>query len=131
MSLDDSGASLVLAGGEFVETAAAAARAVGAALVDVDELPKSAPCTWNGPAGAEAAGRLALVAYTSGTTGFPKGSTVTNGGLMTRFAQWSWTFGLSPSQALSTPGPVFHMSYGGLSLAHLASGGRNRLMLEF
>ncbi|MCP5024756.1 MAG: acyl--CoA ligase [Actinomycetia bacterium] len=129
--LKDSGASVLLAGDPMGEVATAAAAATGTTLVDVAGIPASAPTTWTGPVGPEGATRLALVAYTSGTTGFPKGSTVTNDGLMTRFSQWSWTFGLSPNQVLSTPGPVFHMSYGGLSLAHLVSGGRNRLMVDF
>ena len=129
--LTDSGATVLLTGEPMLETARAAAATTGADLLDVADIPKAATMTWSGPAGSEAADATAFVAYTSGTTGFPKGSTVTNAGLMTRFAQWAWTFGLSPSQVLSTPGPVFHMSYGGLSLAHLVSGGRNRLMVDF
>jgi acyl-CoA synthetase (AMP-forming)/AMP-acid ligase II len=129
--LADSGASVLLTGEPFGDVARTAATATGATLVDVAEVAGEVPTTWTGPAGQQGVDRLALVAYTSGTTGFPKGSTVTNGGLLTRFAQWAWTFGLNPDQVLSTPGPVFHMSYGGLSLAHLVSGGRNRLMIDF
>ncbi|MGF1598975.1 MAG: class I adenylate-forming enzyme family protein [Acidimicrobiales bacterium] len=135
--LTDSGASTVLAAGPNLPMAAEAAATAGVELVDLGTVAEASPgagppaAPWPGPAGPETARRLALVAYTSGTTGFPKGSTVTNEGLMTRLAQWSWTFGLGPGQVLSTPGPVFHMSYGGLSLAHLASGGRNRLMIDF
>jgi acyl-CoA synthetase (AMP-forming)/AMP-acid ligase II len=129
--LTDSGATILVAGDPMLDTAGAAATATGVAVLDVADIPDAAPMAWTGPSGSEAAHRMAFVAYTSGTTGFPKGSMVTNAGLMTRFAQWAWTFGLSPSQVLSTPGPVFHMSYGGLSLAHLAAGGRNRLMIDF
>ncbi len=132
--LSDSEAEVIVTGGSMAATASQAAGAAGATVVDVatvTPLGDGAGSRWEGPSGPEAADRLALVAYTSGTTGFPKGSTVTNGGLLTRFAQWAWTFGLSPGQVLSTPGPVFHMSYGGLSLAHLAAGGRNRLLVDF
>ncbi len=129
--LSDSGASVVLAGDPFTSIAAEAAATTGARVIDVADVPAAGQRSWMGPSGPEAADRVALVAYTSGTTGFPKGSTVTNAGLLTRFAQWSWTFGLSPSQTLSTPGPLFHMSYGGLALAHLAAGGRNRVMVGF
>ena len=129
--LRDSGAQVVLASDEFPEVVSAVSGAGDVRVVDTADVDRHAPTTWSGPAGNEADDRTALVAYTSGTTGFPKGSVVSNAGLLTRFAQWSWTFGLHPAQVLSTPGPVFHMSYGGLSLAHLAAGGRNRLMTDF
>ncbi len=129
--LGDSGASVVVAAVPHLEVAAAASAATGARVLDLAAVGPVDEIRWSGPSGPDAADRLALVAYTSGTTGFPKGSVVSNRGLLTRFAQWSWTFGLSPRQVLSTPGPVFHMSYGGLSLAHLVAGGRNRLLTEF
>jgi acyl-CoA synthetase (AMP-forming)/AMP-acid ligase II len=129
--LTDSGASVLLAQAPHLDVARSAGAAVGIEVRDTAAVEGYEDIRWSGPSGPEAADRLALVAYTSGTTGFPKGSVVPNQGLLTRFAQWSWTFGLSPWQVLSTPGPVFHMSYGGLSLAHLASGGRNRLMIDF
>lgn len=129
--LGDSGASVMLAAAPFLEVGSAAAERVGIEVIDTATIPELGESTWSSPAGAEASDRLALVAYTSGTTGFPKGSVVSNQGLVTRCSQWTWTFGLSPRQVLSTPGPVFHMSYGGLSLAHLAAGGRNRLMVDF
>lgn len=129
--LNDSGASVVLALAPYLELAEMAGSAVGVEVVDMELIEEAETIRWSGPSGPEAAKRIALVAYTSGTTGFPKGSVVSNEGLLTRLAQWSWTFGLSPAQVLSTPGPVFHMSYGGLSMAHLVSGGLNRLMVDF
>jgi acyl-CoA synthetase (AMP-forming)/AMP-acid ligase II len=131
--LADSGASVLLAGEPFLGAAIAAAATTGTRVVDVGSIPRRSGRA-GGPSGPvtgpdEAA--MGLVAYTSGTTGFPKGSTVTHRALLTRFAQWGWTFGLSPDQVLSTPGPLFHLSYGGLSLAHLATGGRNRIMTGF
>ncbi len=134
--LADSGASIILARDPHVGLAGDAVAAAGTptAVVDLATLldpSDSSGSAWTGPSGPEAADRPALIAYTSGTTGFPKGSVVSNRGLLTRLSQWSWTFGLGPRQVLSTPGPVFHLSYGGLSLAHLAAGGRNRLMVDF
>ncbi len=134
--LRDADTSILLALDPHLQAARAAGGVVGvdvvdlAGIADTDTDPDT-ETRWSGPSAPETDRRTALVAYTSGTTGFPKGSVVSNEGLMTRFAQWSWTFGLSPAQVLSTPGPVFHMSYGGLSLAHLVSGGRNRLMVDF
>jgi acyl-CoA synthetase (AMP-forming)/AMP-acid ligase II len=129
--LSDSGSQVILTGEPFVETAMEAARAVGARVVDVATVPPAVRAGGADPATPVDADGIALVAYTSGTTGFPKGSTVTHRALLTRFAQWGWTFGLSPDQVLSTPGPLFHLSYGGLTLAHLAAGGRNRIMTAF
>jgi acyl-CoA synthetase (AMP-forming)/AMP-acid ligase II len=129
--IGDSGASMILAAEPFLNIALSATESSACEVLDVGLLPMTAATTWIGPSDELAADRVALVAYTSGTTGFPKGSTVTNEGLLTRLAQWSWTFGLHPGQVLSTPGPLFHMSYGGLSLAHLAAGGHNRIMTEF
>ncbi len=131
--LRDADTSILLALDPHLPVAKAAGGSVGVDVVDLATVADADPAgmRWSGPSAPEAADRTALVAYTSGTTGFPKGSIVSNEGLLTRFAQWSWTFGLSPAQVLSTPGPVFHMSYGGLSLAHLVSGGRNRLMVDF
>lgn len=132
--LADSGASVIVAGEPFLDAAGAAAAATGARVLDVASIEASTGSSTGGsarPVTPPDEDAIALVAYTSGTTGFPKGSTVTHRGLLTRFAQWGWTFGLSPDQVLSTPGPLFHLSYGGLSLAHLATGGRNRIMAAF
>ncbi len=129
--LQDSGASLLMALDPHLDVAATAGRSVAISVLDMAGVEGTEEIAWSGPSDPDAGERLAVVAYTSGTTGFPKGSMVSNRGLFTRFSQWSWTFGLSPRQVLSTPGPVFHMSYGGLSLAHLAAGGRNRLFVDF
>ena len=129
--LTDSGASVLLTGHEHLAAARAVAERVGVRVVDVEEVTGDPSVPWSGPAGDDAGGQVTLVAYTSGTTGFPKGAAVTHDALLTRFAQWGWTFGLSPDQVLSVPGPLFHMSYGGLTLAHLAAGGRTRIMAAF
>ena len=129
--LSDSGASVIVSGHELLPVAQAAGLRCGCRVVDVAQLGFPGPDRWRGPTGDDRSAALALVAYTSGTTGFPKGATVSHEALLTRFAQWGWTFGLSPDRVLSIPGPLFHMSYGGLTLAHLVSGGRTRIMSAF
>ena len=49
-------------------------------------------------------------------------------GFLSRLMHWSRTFGLSAREVVSTPGPMFHLSYGGLTLAQLVAGGRVRVM---
>ena len=129
--LTDSASAVIITGHEFLVTASAAAERVGARVIDVTTVPEAATDPWVGPTGDRAGAEVAMVSYTSGTTGFPKGAAFTNDALLTRFAQWGWTFGLSPDQVLSIPGPLFHGSYGGLALAHLVSGGRSRIMSAF
>ncbi len=130
--VQDSGASVLLTAAPFLDTTGGLTADVDVvdlatiAPVEAEDAPSLSVAT-----GADARDRLAVIAYTSGTTGFPKGVMVTNGDLLDRAAQWGWTFGLSPAHVLSTPGPIFHMSYGGLSLAHLVAGGYNRIMTTF
>ena len=45
--------------------------------------------------------------------------------------RWGWEFGLTGNQVLLVPGPLFHLSYAGLSLAALCIGARIRIMPEF
>ncbi|MGI9613644.1 MAG: class I adenylate-forming enzyme family protein [Acidimicrobiales bacterium] len=130
--LSDSGASVLLTSDPFLDTAGE----LGADVIIVDAAAIEPVGERDAPPLSEALGeharnRLAVIAYTSGTTGFPKGVIVRNSDLLDRSAQWAWTFGLSPTQVLSTPGPIYHMSYGGLSLAHLVAGGYNRVLTEF
>ncbi|MDA9359822.1 acyl--CoA ligase [bacterium] len=130
--VQDSGASLLLTAEAFFERTTsleADVKIIDAATIEPVASDHAPPLAM--AMGDAARNRLAVVAYTSGTTGFPKGVKVTNGDLLERAAQWGWTFGLTPSHVLSTPGPIFHMSYGGLSLAHLIAGGYNRVLTEF
>ena len=76
--IGDSGASMILAAEPFLNIALAATESSACGVLDVGLLPMTAATTWIGPSDELAADRVALVAYTSGTTGFPKGSTVTN-----------------------------------------------------
>jgi acyl-CoA synthetase (AMP-forming)/AMP-acid ligase II len=133
--LRDSGATLLLSGDGLLGLAREVADPLGVPVVDVASLPTpgsgAAETVWAGPGGPEAGQRMAIVGYTSGTTGFPKGSFWSNAGLMTRLLQWGWTFGMTPEQVLSVPGPLFHLSYGGLTLGALAVGAKARIMASF
>ncbi len=130
--LTDSGATVLLAGGELLAVAQQVAAEVGnVRVVDVAAVRTPAEAPWAGPSGVEVGEAMAVIGYTSGTTGFPKGTWWTNGGWMTRLFQWGWTFGFSPSQVLSVPGPIFHLSYGGLTLGALSLGAKTRIMAAF
>lgn len=129
--LKDSGASVLLASEPYLEVAGAAATAVGARLIDAGAVATPAAPTRAVRADATRGEDLALVAYTSGTTGFPKGAGVTNDALLLQFHRWGWQFGLTADQVVLTAGPVFHLSYGGLSLAALLVGARVRVMAAF
>jgi acyl-CoA synthetase (AMP-forming)/AMP-acid ligase II len=72
-----------------------------------------------------------VVGYTSGTTGFPKGALWSNDHFLAHIMRWGWEFGLSGEQVMLVPGPLFHLSYAGLSLAALGIGARVRIMPEF
>lgn len=153
--LRDSGAKVLLAAEPFIDIARRVSADLGIRLIDAADVPTAAPIRWRGPIGPRAevdarSGRLvpcaesgdatpvtavddrvAMIAYTSGTTGFPKGSINTNAGILSRLVHWSWSFGLSHREVVSTPGPMFHLSYGGLTLAQLVAGGRTRVMTAF
>lgn len=75
--------------------------------------------------------RLAVVFYTSGTTGFPKGAAITNDCWMERALWWSLEFGLRSDDVMLVPGPIFHMGFGTLSLCALMLGARLRILPRF
>jgi len=129
--LEDSGATLILTDDEMAEVAGRAAEAVGIRLClagDI-ETPTSVvrPVLGEGGRG----GATSVVGYTSGTTGFPKGALWSNDHFLTAIMRWGWEFGLTGDQVLLVPGPLFHLSYAGLSLAALCIGARIRIMPEF
>lgn len=66
----------------------------------------------------------AMILYTSGTTGFPKGAVLTHGGLVSNATLFARRFGLGRGSVWVNPMPMFHL--GGCSfgaLGALSSGG--------
>jgi acyl-CoA synthetase (AMP-forming)/AMP-acid ligase II len=127
----DCGARLILADRAHADVAARVADEHGARVVLVDELAGNEAGTR--PALGEAGRGAApcVVGYTSGTTGFPKGAIYSNDHYLTALMRWGWEFGLGGEQVVLVPGPLFHLSYAGLSMAALCIGGRVRIMPTF
>jgi len=129
--VEDADAKLILAGGEFADVATEIASGLGIQAVRVEDIetPNSVdrPILGEGGRGAEPC----VVGYTSGTTGFPKGALYSNDHYLTALMRWGWEFGLTADQVMLVPGPLFHLSYAGLSMAALCIGARVRIMPEF
>ncbi|MEQ9641615.1 MAG: AMP-binding protein [Alphaproteobacteria bacterium] len=125
--LEDSGAAILLTADPFLATGVPdGVRVIDAATVST---PASVPRAIVGENGSGAA--TGVVGYTSGTTGFPKGALWSNDHWLTHLMRWGWEFGLTAEQVLLVPGPLFHLSYAGLSLAALAIGARVDIMPAF
>lgn len=72
-----------------------------------------------------------IIGYTSGTTGFPKGAVYDGEGMYVQYLRWAVHFGLAEDSILLTAGPMFHNSYGGLSVLALMLGATNRILASF
>jgi acyl-CoA synthetase (AMP-forming)/AMP-acid ligase II len=129
--VEDSDAKTILTGGAFADMAGRVAASHGAQVVRVEDIetPDSVPRPLLGEAGRGA--EPCVVGYTSGTTGFPKGALYSNDHYLTALMRWGWEFGLTTDQVMLVPGPLFHLSYAGLSMAALCMGARIRIMPEF
>ena len=73
----------------------------------------------------------AAIFYTSGTTGFPKGAVMSHAVILSRFSSWGWRYGITEEEVTLVPGPVFHQSFGAISLITLCVGGKLILRREF
>jgi acyl-CoA synthetase (AMP-forming)/AMP-acid ligase II len=127
--LDDSSAGAVLYDPQFEPLVAALSpsrhpRLVATAATDAQAEP------WESFTPGDPADPF-IIGYTSGTTGFPKGALYDGEGMYVQYLRWALHFGLTPSTVLLTPGPMFHNSYGGLSILALMIGATNRILTTF
>jgi acyl-CoA synthetase (AMP-forming)/AMP-acid ligase II len=127
--LEDSGAEVLLTGAPFLDRAAALARDCGLRTIDCDAVP-----TVSGVPAERVAvdgSTPMVVGYTSGTTGLPKGGLYRGDLLLFSYLQWARSYRLDGTSTVLTPGPMFHLSYAGLTLTALLLGARVRMMTEF
>ena len=110
--LEDSGAKVIVAWQGFAEAAEAGASAAGTECVLVD------PATFSGLLGAVEpvaeivtgdAEDTAVILYTSGTTGTPKGAELTHAGLTTNVEIASEPFSISSEDVVFGGLPLFHV----------------------
>jgi long-chain acyl-CoA synthetase len=132
--LGDSGARLVFAWTTAAAEAGAGAAAVGADVVTVDGATLEEVARWSArPEVAERADDdTAVILYTSGTTGTPKGAELTHANLRRNAAVSARLFGLGPHDVLAGCLPLFH-AFGqtcGLNAA-VASGAALTLVSRF
>ena len=127
----DSDCRFVISGGEFFETASKICKDIGIAVVDARDVPT--PARTDKPILGESddGDTPCVVAYSSGTTGKPKGAIYTNDYFTMNNFRWGWEFGLSSEHTVLISGPMFHLSYAGFALAALMIGARIRIMREF
>ena len=127
--LQDSGAMMLLAEGDLVPVAHRVAALVPQQIevIDVAEVPRSSsvPEVTNDPG---VGGQPSGIFYTSGTTGLPKGSVMTNDTWLLNAMRWGWQLRIGPDDTMLVPGPLFHMSYSTFALATWMIGGRVRIM---
>jgi long-chain acyl-CoA synthetase len=134
--LKDSGAKLMFAWGEFAQDAEAGASEAGAECLlvkqgEFEQQVGEAPAVVE-MAEADADADTAVILYTSGTTGTPKGAELTHGNLSRNAEAALGLFGLGSEAVTLGALPLFH-SFGqtcGMN-ATVAAGGTLTLILRF
>jgi len=128
--LDDAGATLALADAENAGRLAPLAAERGIRLLPLEETGRPAAASRTGrPARAD---EPALILYTSGTTGKPKGAVLTHGSLAAQVASLSAAWEWSADDALPNVLPLHH-THGlvNVTLCALASGARVEMLPGF
>jgi len=129
--LKDSDATVLLSGGDQIERAKLVAGEYGQRLVDCDEVGDAADALPRTRRVRVSGGDTAVVFYTSGTTGFPKGAAITYDCWAERLMWWGWEFDIASTDVMLVPGPTFHMSFGSLCFCALYRGARLRIVERF
>ncbi|MGQ0845708.1 MAG: long-chain-fatty-acid--CoA ligase [Sporichthyaceae bacterium] len=109
--LGDSGATIAFVWHGVLEEAAAAGSEVGAEIVSIDEDALAEIASWpdGGPLVERADDDTAVILYTSGTTGTPKGAEITHANLRTNAAASAdELFDLTPDDVIMGCLPLFH-----------------------
>lgn len=135
--LGDSGAEVIFVGAEFMPvfatireklTALREVVVVGASEEHADGYePLLAAATPAPLAGAEP-GDTALIMYTSGTTGFPKGAMLTHRGMLAHSTNVAVDFDLRPDSIVQVAMPLFHVGGTSYALLAISCGARIELM---
>lgn len=129
--LEDSGAVALLGAGQVGEIAAEAARDTGVDLVlldtQIDELP---PASFKDVATSD--DDLAVLGYTSGTTGAPRGAMLTHGNLLANLRQQMAMpeSGFSQRDVLLLALPLWHIFGLNVTLGLLVLNGATGVLLE-
>lgn len=128
--LDDSGATVALADAEHASRLAPLAAERGVRLLALEEAGRPAAARRSAPL--PAAEEAALILYTSGTTGKPKGAVHTHGSLAAQVASLSEAWEWSEDDALPNVLPLHH-THGlvNVTLCALANGARVEMLPGF
>lgn len=129
--LDDADVGLLLTGGSFKKMAHEACQGRDTLVTEVENIDTPAEVPRPEPRTEEIGNRAAVIGYTSGTTGFPKGAIYTHDYYSMNNYRWGWVFGMTYDHVMLIAGPMFHLSYAGFALAGLSAGMRVRIMDHF
>ena len=129
--LEDSDCQLLLSGGAYLSIAAEVCAALNIRLINADEIATKEETARPLLGEREVGENPCVVAYSSGTTGTPKGAIYNNDYFSMNNYRWGWEFGLSSEHVILITGPMFHLSFAGFTLAGLSIGTRIRIMPEF
>ncbi len=127
----DADCQLVISANPMCERAARVCQPLGVDVVDANTIPTPAHADRPVLGENERGDAPCVVAYSSGTTGLPKGAIYSNDYFTMNNYRWGWEFGLCSDHVILITGPMFHLSYAGFTLAGLMIGARIRIMPEF